>query len=238
MTYLLTRPLPKLHVSEKAFASAGLQASIIATSDIGQVTSEAARLGIYLQKAPTPTLFIVTSAYAAECLGKFTPYLSGHTFIAVGKSTARTLREYVSHVASPDNETSEGVLDYLAVQDAKFDEVAIIKGEGGRTTLASALQRAGKTVAVFCVYHRKRLKSPVSTNQWQWSDVKGIIATSGEMAEGLFAQYDKTALTSVPWLTVSERIIPLLREYGVKQVAISKGASDDALIAWIKENWE
>ncbi|PTT98346.1 uroporphyrinogen-III synthase, partial [Pseudomonas sp. HMWF031] len=40
------------------------------------------------------------------------------------------------------------------------------------------------------------------------------------------------------WLTVSDRIAKTLTSQGIKEVAVCQRATDQALIAWVKDNWE
>ena len=68
-------------------------------------------------------------------------------------------------------------------------------------------------------------------------EVSGIIATSEAMALQLIAQFG-TALKPIKWLTVSDRIAKSLVSQGINEVAVCQRATDQALIAWVKDNWE
>jgi len=57
------------------------------------------------------------------------------------------------------------------------------------------------------------------------------------MAMQLIASHSDHILT-LPWVTVSERIASTLRKRGIENVAVCEQATDQALIAWIKDNWE
>ncbi|MEC7699777.1 MAG: uroporphyrinogen-III synthase, partial [Pseudomonadota bacterium] len=65
----------------------------------------------------------------------------------------------------------------------------------------------------------------------------GIIATSEAMATQLISHYGNALLT-LPWVTVSERIASSLNRLGASRVQICHRATDQALIAWVKDNWE
>ena len=89
----------------------------------------------------------------------------------------------------------------------------------------------------FSVYKREQLTRPVYTKRWKMDEVSGIIATSEAMALQLIAQFGQ-ALKSIKWLTVSDRIAKTLTSQGIKEVAVCQRATDQALIAWVKDNWE
>ncbi|HBS41380.1 MAG TPA: uroporphyrinogen-III synthase [Oceanospirillales bacterium] len=238
MTYLLTRPRPKMLKSQQAFDKAGLSVSVIAPVDIEYCGNSARQAGECCAQHPD-TLLIVTSTFAAQALlQNKSAFQPRQPVLAVGRSSADILARHFTDVDCPLNETSEGLLAHLQAKDDNFTRVAIIKGEGGRTTIADTLLASAFSVHQFCLYKRIALKSPEQTNQWQWADVKGIIATSKEMATRLFAYYDNAELNRPPWLVVSERIRAELADLGVKNAAVCPGASDAALIAWVKENWE
>ena len=241
--FLFTRPLPKLKTSALAFEKAGINAVGIATSDIIGISSERKAAAKYLA-SNTVNAIIVTSVYAVE------PVISGLSdtanrlplIIAVGDATARKLKAGLeklptAHVITPKDHTSEGILAMHQLNEANCQHVVIIKGEGGRDTIAKGLDEKGILVNSFCVYKREQLTRPVYTKRWKMGEVSGIIATSEAMALQLIEQFGHALLTS-KWLTVSDRIALTLNSKGVKEVAVCQRATDQALIAWVKDNWE
>lgn len=236
---LLTRPLPKLQASTQAFMHAGIQVTGVATSDIHYHQAAYQQVQQHLHSHPVDAV-IVTSVYAVPaCIEGLKNTLQTPTIFAVGNATATLLQDALPSltVLTPLQHTSEGILAMQQLNEANCQEVVIIKGEGGRQTLQHALQKNGKTVTPFCVYKRQQLTPPVYTNSWDMDDVSGIIATSENMATQLIASQPKQILT-LPWVTVSERIANTLRNYKVASVAVCERATDQALIAWVKENWE
>ncbi|NMH59856.1 uroporphyrinogen-III synthase [Alteromonas ponticola] len=236
--YLLTRPRPKLAASCEQFLAQGIAVTGIATVDIQALPFSTVQSQT-VTKLSVNDWLIVTSTFAADV---FASTLSVSDIkarcAAIGSSTAKRLREQGFNVIAPDVPTSEGMMNLLTMKNAKNCQAVIIKGEGGREYLAESLTEIGIPTAELAVYRRIPLSPPEESNQWQWADVKGIITTSVEMATPLFTYYDSDKLTSVPWLTVSQRIANTLISYGVKSVGIAQGANDAALIKWVHENWE
>jgi uroporphyrinogen-III synthase len=123
------------------------------------------------------------------------------------------------------------------LNEPKGKQVVIIKGEGGRQAIADGLTAKGASCQSFCVYRTEQLADPIYTKCWKVEDVRGIIATSEAMAMQLIHSQGH-AILSLPWLTVSERIAVSLRKCGVTEVFVCHRATDQALIAWVKDNWE
>lgn len=240
---LFTRPLPKLKASASAFEQAGISAVGIATSDIIDISSERKAAAEYLA-SNTVNAIIVTSVYAVNSVisGLRDTATPLPLIIAVGDATARKLQAGLetfssANVVTPKVHTSEGILAMHQLNEANCKHVVIIKGEGGREAIAKGLDEKGILVNSFCVYKREQLTRPVYTKRWKMGEVSGIIATSEAMALQLIEQFGN-ALLAFKWLTVSDRVAQTLNSKGVKEVAVCQRATDQALIAWVKDNWE
>ena len=239
---LVTRPLPKLRKSVLAFERAGIDVVGVATLDIIDVPSSAAALNTFFNHNHA-CVVMVTSVYAvsaaAQALMQSSTLNSKPTVIAVGDATARalTLALPMYEVVTPPLHSSEGIVAMHQLNEANCKQAVIIKGEGGRDLIAKTLQQRAIQVESFCVYKREQLTPPIYTKTWKVDDVRGIIATSENMAQQLIETHDATLL-SVPWLTVSERVADVLHNKGISDVSLCHRATDNALIAWIKENWE
>ena len=236
---LLTRPLPKLDASVAAFTQAGVSVTGVATSDMEYNDIAIAKLHQYLLQHSHATL-IATSVFAVPALAQAWPDAPSYwPILAVGDATATKIKSHLPQatVFTPAQHTSEGILAMHQLNEANCEDIVIIKGEGGRDTLQNTLRLQGKQVYPFCVYKRVALAQPFYTNNWQIDDVSGIIATSENMAMQLIASHSDHILT-LPWVTVSERIASTLRKRGIENVAVCEQATDQALSAWIKDNWE
>lgn len=261
---LFTRPLPKLATSAKAFSDAGINAVGVATCDIIDVKSEYYAITTFMANNPVD-IVIVTSVYAVAAAENAVKSLlkehgsstashhthSQHTqstqrnlplIIAVGDATKKKLTSALSQIKhltilTPEKHTSEGILAMPQLNEANDKQVVIIKGEGGRQAIADGLDAKGALCQSFCVYRAEQLADPIYTKGWKVEDVRGIIATSEAMAAQLLRSQGNHIL-SLPWLTVSERVAASLEEIGVSKVCVCHRATDQALIAWVKDNWE
>ncbi len=237
--YLLTRPLPKLNASLTAFRHAGVSVVGVATTDIRMLGDEESKMATYLRDGRSPDVIIVTSVFAAQSLLRCHQSPSpGTLVIAVGQATAALLRPVYHNLRVPDKQTSEGILALPELHRANCQHIVIIKGRGGRTELHNSLTTQHKNVTTWCVYERTRLSPPVISDEFELHAVRGIIATSEALGSQLLQHYSNQAISCIPWLTVSERVADSLRTQGVHDVSVSAGASDSALIEWIKNNWE
>lgn len=236
--YLLTRPAPGIWISQAAFERQKLSVCVLGLVDIETSGAGVAEFTSHLQRR-IPDMVIITSKYAVQACAEQLQSLTGDaTIFAVGTGTAAALASLQLNAVLPDIPTSEGLLALPQLNDAKRKQIVIIKGVAGRTTLAEQLTDRGAQVNTIAVYRRTYPAHIQQTNQWQWPDVQGIIATSEEMSERLFAHLDNTQLCTRPWLTVSHRVATYIRQCGVRTVEVVNGASDAQLSQWIKENWE
>lgn len=237
--YLVTRPKPKLAQSLAAFNQAGIFVTGVAPFDIVYRNSALSALGTHLETLQPNTVIIVTSKFAADALSHVTNgKVIATTVIAVGIATQQALSTCCKSVVVPEKNDSEGILATAELRRDNLQSVIIIKGIGGRDLIESTLQGRNITVNIFDVYERVKLNPVYSSAKWQWPEVKGIIATSGEMALSLIETYGLSSLQTLPWLTVSKRVATLLNQQGIRSVQVCTGASDPALIHWVKENWE
>lgn len=234
---LLTRPEQKLKASITAFRKAGIDVTGVAPLTIA-FNQQQMQLCKARFSRSAPDIAIVTSTFAAKTITDEVYFRSETQWLAVGTSSADILRSAGLSVTVPEQQNSEGLLTLTQLNGANCQQIVIIKGKGGRTTLPNTLRARGHEVEEYLFYSRKSLAHPIQTDDWQWPAITGIVATSGEMAEQLFRNYDKQTLCARPWLTVSHRIAEMLQAEGVSNIAVCDNASDIALIAWIKDNWE
>lgn len=236
---LITRPKPKLAASVAAFESVGLAVVGVAPFDIQPQNEVREKLQETLSQRVNKRLLIATSKFAADALVDCVRDVPCHTpVVAVGLTTKQALANCFSHVITPHTSDSEGILALAELEQVNCESAIVIKGVGGRDLIETQLAERGIQVIVFNVYQRTKLNPVYSSAKWQWQDVTGIIATSGEMALALIEQYGFEQVKSKPWLTVSKRVATLLNQQGISAVQVCSGASDPLLIEWVKENWE
>lgn len=236
--FILTRPLPKLAASQQAFEGAGVPCVGVATTDIQIPSDVSTRIHSAFSQHSTIDAVIVTSVYAVSPLLTSSIDLNTIQIIAIGTATAQALQQALPehNILTPLCHTSEGILSMHQFDGTTSKQVVIMKGEGGRHLLATTLNARGYSAIECNVYQRLDLPTPVFTNKWKIGDVSGIIATSEHLAKQLLRA--ESTLANLPWLTVSQRVSDALRMQGINSVAVCNGATDNALIAWIKDNWE
>ena len=113
-----------------------------------------------LSKVGSAELVIFTSANAVEaanhCAALSAISESG-IIMAIGNTTAAKLRDFG---LSPSFEpippyNSEALIELITHNVNNLQNIAIIKGAGGRTLLSESLRNAGKSVELIDVYNRK-----------------------------------------------------------------------------------
>ncbi|WP_164517630.1 uroporphyrinogen-III C-methyltransferase [Pseudoalteromonas rubra] len=166
-------------------------------------------------------------------------------FFAVGDKTAAAIEACFDRRAIvPEQHDSEGVLALSALQQVEDKRVVVVKGRGGRTLISQMLKQRGARVSHCVVYERipAATGSDIWLDHWQRQGIDGIVITSNAAIDAIFNTQQSELLN---WLSsrrfylVSQRSAEYLREqYAIKdkQIAISAGADNDALLACIMDN--
>lgn len=238
--FLLLRPQSKCQASAQAFQSQDLPAvacglidTIIDQNKIALLPSKIAALK---STDANPVFIIVTSTVAAEqCVLLKDLWPKSVGFLAVGASTGAILQQAVLEVIVPKEARSEGLLALPELQQLVNKSVVIMKGFGGRELLFDSLTARGAKVEEWEVYKRVKLPSPKSTQDWRETQIRCIIATSGEVINAAFEYFDRHWLTALDWIVVSDRTAQILAKLGVTQIQVSHDASDQALIHCAKQ---
>lgn len=162
-------------------------------------------------------------------------------YIAVGPTTALSWQKYgINHAQIPDTHDSEGVLKLLANTSVEHKKIVILRGNGGRETLAEDLTQRTANVTYCEVYQRTApdYDPDMLINKWQQFAINSVIITSGEILGNLIKTIPYTAL---PWIlnlhfiVPSQRIAALAHTLGIEHVTIATGASNDSLFNAIKQ---
>ncbi|WP_028111317.1 uroporphyrinogen-III synthase [Ferrimonas kyonanensis] len=238
MHILLTRP-------------AGRNRSLAARLEaMGQQVSCCPMMEIVAEPEPCPSplagvdaaFFVSANAvdYAARLLLSWPPI----RYLAVGGATARALQAHgVSPLtAPPDNETTEGVWSLPQMADVAQQRFVIVRGNGGRETMAERLTAAGASVQYWSVYRRQipKINGSDQVQSWQRDGVNAILATSVEILHNLFQVVPEPQR---PWLQRQlllvpvERVAAAARKLGCQHICVTQGAGDDAIIESIA-NWK
>ncbi len=156
---------------------------------------------------------------------------------AVGKSTEKSLHTIgLPSVLVPDsNFNTEGLLATKEMNHVKGMTCLIVRGDGGRETLANTLRERGATVDYMEVYTRKM---PVCNNlkvanMLKLDSLDVITITSGDVLKNLLAMiaeelHDKLIL--IPLIVISKRIKELAEQNGFKHIIVTERPGDTAII--------
>jgi uroporphyrinogen-III synthase len=160
-----------------------------------------------------------------------------HTKIAaVGKATAKALENLGLTVdLVPDSGfNSEALLETPALKNVQNQKVLIVRGVGGRETLADTLKQRGASVDYVEVYQRQLPEAdptPVvnllKTQQLDW-----VTITSTEALQNLVIMLKPyhTLLMNIPLLVISERIKQIAQTLGFSRVVVSGGPDETAIL--------
>lgn len=159
---------------------------------------------------------------------------------AIGQATATALRtaSVNVHIVPEGLADSEALLTSLQPMMRAGHRVLIIKGAGGRELLHETLRERGMQVDVIEAYRRVLPKiSAIDLEQfeqrWLAEGIDVVTLTSGEILanlDALLSPAGKALLRSTPFLTVSERLIGLAHERGLRGQALLARPMEEAML--------
>ncbi|MGR9115449.1 MAG: uroporphyrinogen-III synthase [Gammaproteobacteria bacterium] len=167
--------------------------------------------------------------------GKIDPF-NNHRIAAVGRATARALEAAGLRVALLPSTgfNSEALLDLPEFRVVKGQSFLIVRGEGGRETLADTLRDRGAIVEYLEVYKRIRPKSDNGqvAQLLKSRELDVITITSGEALQNFMAMLDRESqhmALAVPLIVISERMKEIAEELGFKTILIADSPADAAI---------
>ncbi|WP_394497172.1 uroporphyrinogen-III synthase [Shewanella sp. ENK2] len=181
-------------------------------------------------------IFISTNAvkYAAEMLNNHFP---ASRYYAVGKATAAALAELgvFAETAPEESQDSEGLLSLTSLSDIAQQQVVIIRGVGGRETIAEQLSLRQASVSYWEVYQRvtPQLDSQYICNYWASAQIDTIVVTSGEVLDNLIKLVPKELfawLQSCHIIVPSHRVEQRAKTAGIHHVTNANGANTEAVL--------
>lgn len=228
---LIARPKGKCEVTVEQFKRSGLPAfglPIIQTIAIDSGIQAFA----HLMATRAVDVLIFVSTNAAQPVKSYLDGFDG-TICCVGSSTARRLGSLTCNVLVPEVESSEGLLELDLLQDVLNKQVVIVKGEGGRTLLQSALSERGAKVTCFDVYRRSAIEPAKLDLAWQNESIEYVIVTSVELLKTTYALFE--SLRDKHWIVSSERIKTAAKTLGIRKTTVTISARSEDLIAAINQ---
>jgi uroporphyrinogen-III synthase len=160
----------------------------------------------------------------------------GLDWYAVGDATARLLLPFGIEAHTPGAAmSSEGLLALPQLQQVQAAPVLIVKGEGGRQTLAEELRRRGAQVDELVCYRRAAPEiGPgelvLKLLQWEIGLVK---ISSGEGLSNMLALLspaETTKFSRITLLVPSPRVADIAHTAGFERVITAENASDSAML--------
>ena len=237
----ITRPAAQAGVLTDALAQAGVVAisqPLLAIESLPQIPASLRSRVLALDEYQH-IIFVSLNAvhFGMELINDYWPQLpQGLHWYSVGSATAAALATFgVDATFPPRQMSSEGLLQMNALQSVTGDNILIVRGEGGRTTLREALLARGARVDDLPCYRRT---CPIYTpgsflDALEKSAVRLLVITSGEGLANLLALLSPEETTNLQLRTLlvsSERVADQAREAGFIDVRIARNASDAAIV--------
>ena len=154
---------------------------------------------------------------------------------AVGEVTGALLAEQGVEVQTPGADmTSEGLLALPGLTAVDGARVLIVKGEGGRETLATELNARGARVDVLACYRRSVPALPEGAlgALLEGEKVAVVLLSSGEGLANfrrLLRSSESSKFTGLRLIVPSKRVAKLAREAGFDDIVTADNASDAAM---------
>ena len=162
-------------------------------------------------------------------------------YIAVGPTTAACWQQHgVKQIATPEQHDSEGMLTLLASTPLEQKNILILRGNGGRETLADELAKRAKNVTYCEVYQRAAPSYQYEelSNKWQQLGINSVIITSAEILTSLMRSLPSQALIWIRplhFIVPSQRIAAIAQSWKIHNVTIADGASNNSLFNALRQ---
>ena len=167
--------------------------------------------------------------------------------VAVGKATKAALQKLgINNILCPQQENSEGLLALpLLNKNVRGKSITIVRGNGGREHLANQLTVNGAKTHYLESYQRVwRTFAKDISKQWHQQQINCIVVTSNALLEKLIEltikQNNTQLLTNYwrrqcLWIVASQRIADKAKLFGLEQVTVSDGASEQSILKQLLE---
>ena len=235
MKILLTRPQGRNQAMEELLTQ--LRVAYLVTPLITVVETQESISQKALAQADN-LIFISTNAveFAAKKLHYTFPQHC--RYFAVGQATTDSLAQYHidAFTAPEDSQDSEGLLSLPQLNNITQQSFIIVRGLGGRETLAEQLTLRGADVSYWQVYQRTApaLDNKVICQHWKSFGIDTIIVTSGEILTNLVNLVPKELfawLRSCHIIVPSNRVELQAKAMGLNYISNANGANTQAVLA-------
>ena len=142
---------------------------------------------------------------------------------AIGDTACHALRRYGIEPTLPAQPSAAAIAEALLSVPRR---TLIVKGEDGRNVLQNRLRTQGGSVTEWNVYRRVALTPELAEQR-----IEAIVAASGEGASAIADCWRNAARDyAVPLLAPSERVARHARRLGFRNVVVTLGANDLAVV--------
>jgi uroporphyrinogen-III synthase len=236
---LVTRPKLQAHNLISLIEQHGGQAIAFPTLEILPLENSQATKQ-QLENLKTYQWFIFISANAVNFAvtannGKI-GHLTQTKIAAVGKATAKALQDagLTVDLMPETGFNSEALLATQALQQLQNQQILIVRGVGGRETLADELKKRGAKVDYCEVYQRKipDIDTRTVVDLLHRQQLNFLTITSSEALHNLVTMLDvhKNLLVNIPLVVISERIKQIAQIIGFKKIVVSSSPDDAAIL--------
>lgn len=240
---LVTRPEHQAQGQTVLLASMGIDPVPLPLLDITPIAETDPTFPLLRSRIMDLDLYhkiIFTSANAVtagmELIDQYWPQLPiGIEWFAIGQQTALKLKSYsIAAQYSPAGYDSEALLSLPLLQNIAEQKILIMRGEGGRETLAKQLTQRNAKVDYANLYRRGMPHYTSEQIMGTISDksLAAILLTSGEAMNNLTQLIDKHALKALKHTTLvvpSARVARIAAELGYTRIITASGPDNQAM---------
>jgi len=244
ISVLVTRPQGLGENLVQAIESRGGEAVLMPAISIEPVQPDTSELAD-LSTLPAGGLVIFASRNAVAWGARYLPQPRPRV-AAIGPSTANALAELgLTPDIRPAGFTTEDLLAQPELENLAGVRVFIIRGAGGRETLAEGLKARGARVRYLDVY--RRVPAPIEPERrdevlarWEAGGIHMVTATSGDVFRNLcqiLGPAGEALLRRTPLVTVSERVVQIAEQWGHDTTRVLAEGPDDRSLAEAIARW-
>jgi uroporphyrinogen-III synthase len=236
---LVTRPRHQAESLCNLIEQQGWNAIRLPTLDIVAAKKEQIRHQFETMSQYQWLIFISVNAvnFAIKANNGKIDCFKNNSIAAVGKATGKALiaAGLLVDLVPETSFNTEGLLATKEMNDVKGKSCLIIRGEGGRESLADSLRARGAKIDYLEVYQRIQPQILDSTGliMLQQEKLNAITISSGESLNNLLKMVGQglhDELIAIPLIVISQRLKVLAEQIGFKQITVSEKAEDAAII--------
>lgn len=160
-------------------------------------------------------------------------------WLAVGPTSADELAPLMQTVKTPELAQTEGMLAMpeLQADQVNGQKVLILRGQGGRETLAQTLAERGAEVHYAELYGRQpvAIEEGVLSDLCEQQHIDTAILTSGDLVKQFIDKLSNPELlASIRLVVPSQRVAQYAKDLGATHVVQSEGANSQSLLKCIQ----